>query len=158
MSARNFLANSGGRVRRWDDPSLLGPTYEMSLSKQAGLSRGNYVVSNFLLPWLQRRCLGLTQVMVKPRCQIPKQFCANARSFRHEPSYPIASYGRFRRSVCGSIAARSLRETAGQKLGWLLRESPVLSGVSPLAERGAEPTFKHYHLAPLGQTQLGFTF
>ena len=54
------------------------------MSKGAELSRGNYVVPNFLLPRLQRRRSGLTQVLVKPGCQVPKHIYTSA--FQHKLS------------------------------------------------------------------------
>jgi hypothetical protein len=37
----------------------------------------------------------------------------------------------------------------------LFGESSVISGVSPLAEKGAEPTFEPYHFEQPGQTRDG---
>src|ERR1700730_5965540 len=87
---RSFASRSLSwrRVSLLHEPFALAPLQEIVLSKQSGLFRSAYVVANFLLPRLQSSRSGLTQVLIKPRCQIPKQIYPNP--FHHELS-PIGA-------------------------------------------------------------------
>ena len=62
----------------------LAPPNEIVLSKEGGLFRSDHVIANFLLPWFQSERSGLTQALIIPGCQIPKQIYRDA--FHHEPS------------------------------------------------------------------------